>query len=332
MLGFDVATFGERLLQFVAAGSNWQFLMFAAVFFATVGAVMAIRPRSSMVERIEGERSRRSASGQRVSLRQNEPDTRLNQALGAIEKHFASDEGKRSANRLRMIQAGFTSGSAVRYYYAARVVLAVALPLAFLALLPSLFPTMSARRALLLSAGLCVAGLYLPYRWLDSKVEGRRTAIQNGFPDALDMLVVCVEAGLSLDAAIARVADQIGRPHPVIGRELRQVGLELRAGKSREEALTNLAHRTGVEDIANVTAVLIQSDALGSDLAEALRVQADEMRAKRTLRAEEIAHALPVKLTFPLVTCILPALFAVVVGPAIISIVRNLMPALTGGR
>jgi len=142
--------------------------------------------------------------------------------------------------------------------------------------------------------------------------------------------VVCVEAGLSLDAAFARVADQIGRPHPVVGYELRQVGLELRAGKTREQSLMNLATRSGVDDVANVIAVLVQSDALGSDLAEALRVQADEMRTKRMLRAEEIAHKLPVKLTFPLITCILPALFVAVVGPAMISIARNLIPQLVG--
>ena len=323
------ATAADSILQIVASGGNWQFLMFAAVFFATIGAVMAIRPRRSMTERIDGSRASRAAAP-KVSLRQEEPDTHLHNALKAIEKHFATDEDKRSANRLRMIQAGYPGNTALRYYYGVRVLLAVTLPAAFLAMVPALAPTMSVQKALLIAAGLCVAGLYLPYRWVDSKVEKRKTAISVGFPDALDMLVVCVEAGLSLDAAFARVADQIGRPHPVVGYELRQVGLELRAGKTREQSLMNLATRSGVDDVANVIAVLVQSDALGSDLAEALRVQADEMRAKRMLRAEEIAHKLPVKLTFPLITCILPALFVAVVGPAIIAIARNLIPQLTG--
>ena len=323
------ATAADSILQIVASGGNWQFLMFAAVFFATIGAVMAIRPRRSMTERIDGSRASRAAAP-KVSLRQEEPDTHLHNALKAIEKHFATDEDKRSANRLRMIQAGYPGNTALRYYYGVRVLLAVTLPAAFLAMVPALAPTMSVQKALLIAAGLCVAGLYLPYRWVDSKVEKRKTAISVGFPDALDMLVVCVEAGLSLDAAFARVADQIGRPHPVVGYELRQVGLELRAGKTREQSLMNLATRSGVDDVANVIAVLVQSDALGSDLAEALRVQADEMRAKRMLRAEEIAHKLPVKLTFPLITCILPALFVAVVGPAMISIARNLIPQLVG--
>jgi tight adherence protein C len=327
MFEIDSSTI-DRILQLIAAGGNWQFLMFGAVFFATVGAAMAIRPRRSMLDRIEGEGASRATAGPRVSLRHDDPDTRLHQALKAFENYFATDEDKRSANRLRMIRAGFSGATAVRYYYGVRVLLAIALPLAFLALVPALFPTMTFRTTLFVAAGLSIAGLYVPYRWVDSKIEARRLAIQNGFPDALDMLVVCVEAGLSLDAAFARVAEQIGRPHPVIGSELRQVGLELRAGKTREQALTNFATRSGVEDISNVTAVLIQSDALGSDLAEALRVQADEMRTKRTLRAEEIAHTLPVKLAFPLVACILPALFAVVVGPAMIAIYRHLLPAL----
>jgi tight adherence protein C len=329
MLGIDLSS-ADSILQSVAGSGNWQFLMFGAVFFATIGAAMAFRPRRSMLDRIEGEGATRAVLGPRVSLRHDEPDTRLHQALRAFENYFATDEDKRSANRLRMIRAGYAGNTAIRYYYGTRVLLALTLPIVFLALVPALFPTMTLRTMLLVAAGLCVAGLYLPYRWIESKIEARRLAIQNGFPDALDMLVVCVEAGLSLDAAFARVAEQIGRPHPVIGSELRQVGLELRAGKTREQALTNFATRSGVEDIGNVTAVLIQSDALGSDLAEALRVQADEMRAKRTLRAEEIAHTLPVKLAFPLVTCILPALFAVVVGPALIAIFKNLIPALTG--
>lgn len=330
MFGIDLTAAGDSILQIVASGGNWRFLMFAAVFFATIGAAMAFRPRRSMIDRIEGEGATRVAPGPRVSLRSEEPDNRLHQALKAIETYFATDEDKRSANRLRMIRAGYSGNAALRFYYGARVLLAVTLPMAFLAAVPALFPTMSLQTTLLVGAGLCVAGLYLPYRWVESKIEARRTTISHGFPDALDMLVVCVEAGLSLDAAFARVADQIGRPHPVIAYELRQIGLELRAGKSREQALTNFATRSGVDDVMNVTAVLVQSDALGSDLAEALRVQAEEMRATRMLRAEEIAHALPVKLTFPLVTCILPALFAVVVGPAIISIAKTLIPQLLG--
>jgi tight adherence protein C len=330
MLGIDLTAMVDSVLQIVASGGNWQYLMFAAVFFLTIGASLAVRPRRSMIERIEGEGVTRAALRPRVSLRAEEPNGRLHQALQGIEAYFASDEDKRSANRLRMIRAGYSGSAALRFYYGARALLAVTLPLAFLAAVPALFPTMSARTVLFIAAGLCVAGLYLPYRWVESKIEARRTNISHGFPDALDMLVVCVEAGLSLDAAFARVADQIGRPHPVIAHELRQIGLELRAGKSREQALTNFASRSGVDDVMNVTAVLVQSDALGSDLAEALGVQAEEMRATRMLRAEEMAHALPVKLTFPLVTCILPALFAVVVGPAIISIAKNVMPKLLG--
>jgi tight adherence protein C len=318
----------EGLLQTIVGGLSWQILMFGAVFFATLGGAIALRPRRSMADRVVGQDTR-AAPARRVSLRQEQPDTRLQRALKLIEQRIATDERERSLNRRRMIHAGYSGDTALRVYYVVRVLLAVALPTTFLISAPLLFSTMSAQTTAMVAAGLCLAGLYLPYRWVESKIEKRRTALVEGFPDALDMLVVCVEAGLSLDASLIRVGDQIAEAHPVVAFELRYVALELRAGKTREQALTNLGARSGVDDIANFAAVLIQSDALGADLSQALHVQSDEMRSKRMLRAEETAAKLPVKLSIPLILFVMPALLAAVAGPAIVAVARNLLPGLS---
>lgn len=317
----------DGLFRVIAEGEGWQFFLFGAVFFAAIGIAVVLRPRRSLAERLGADGSR-AASAQTPSLRRADPNTPLHQALKAIEKRIATDASERSATQLRMIHAGYVGDMAIRVYFVTRVFLAVTLPTVFLLSSQWLFPAMSTQKTALIAIALCGAGLYLPYRWVQSKIDSRRTAISNGFPDALDMLVVCVEAGLSLDGGLQRVADEIKKADPTVADELRLVALELRAGKSREQALTNLGVRSGVADVANFAAILIQSDALGADIAQALRVQADEMRSKRMLRAEEIAHKLPVKLSIPLVTCVLPALFAVVIGPGIISIVRNVIPHL----
>jgi len=175
-------------------------------------------------------------------------------------------------------------------------------------------------------------GLYLPNIWLQFKIKGRQQQIREGFPDILDLLVVCVEAGLGLDAAIARVSHEIKSTYPVICREFEDLALELRVGLTREEALRNLNARIGLEEVQQLTALLIQSDELGSSIAQALRVHAESMRKKRQARAEEIAAKLPVKLTLPLIFFIFPSLFIVLLGPAGIQAYEVLLPALGGGK
>lgn len=301
-------------------------LLFGAVFFATFAAAGMLRSRSSIRQRVSRSDPR---SKRKVSLRQQVPDSALHQVLKGLEKHVAPKIGQEhSGVGLLMIHAGFLDETAVRIYYSVRVLLAVTLPVGFLLLAPALAPDMPLEKMLAIALGLCAAGLYLPYRYVASRIESRKRVISEGFPDALDMLVVCVEAGLGLDAALVRVGGQIARPHPVLAEHFAQVAMELRAGKSRAEALRNLATRTGVQDVSTFVILLIQSEALGADLSQTLRVQADEMRANRMLIAEEKAHKLPVKLSIPLVLCILPAMFAVVLGPGLIDIVRNVLPHL----
>lgn len=316
-----------------ASGDQWPVLalVFGAVLLAILGIAATMQSQSTVRQRLAG--GDRAAAGQRKrpSLRPEDALTPTARALKGIERHFLpTNEEERSSIRLRMIRAGYPGEAAVAAYFISRVVLAVGLPAAFLFLVPSIDPTMPSRKILMIAAGLCALGLYLPYRITQSRTESRQRLMTEAFPDALDMLVVCVEAGLGMDAAFVRVSQQLAKPHPVLAEQLGLVALELRAGKAREDVLRNLGIRTGVEDINSFATLLIQSEALGTNLAQTLKVQAEEMRTKRMLRAEEKAHQLPVKLTIPLVAFILPAMFAVVLGPGIIGIVRNILPHLGG--
>ncbi len=168
-------------------------------------------------------------------------------------------------------------------------------------------------------------GFFLPDLYLQRKTHARKRKIFEGFPDALDLMVVCVEAGMGLDAAIKRVGDEIVLKNKVLSDEFRILSLELRAGKARADALRNLASRTDLEDISSLVTLLIQTDRFGTRIAQALRVHSDAMRTKRYQRAEEMAAKLPVKMVFPLIFFIFPSLFVAIIGPGIIKIYRNLL-------
>ncbi|HUU35073.1 MAG TPA: type II secretion system F family protein [Vicinamibacterales bacterium] len=164
---------------------------------------------------------------------------------------------------------------------------------------------------------------YLPVFWLGSKIDARRREIRNGLPDATDLLIVCLEAGSGIDQALARVADELQIAYPSLARELELIGSETRAGKQRMEAFKNFAERTKVDDVRSLVAMLVQTDRFGTSLGMALRTHADTSRTKRRQRAEEKAAKLGVKLLFPLVFCLFPAFFAVVLGPSMVQIYRQ---------
>jgi tight adherence protein C len=167
-------------------------------------------------------------------------------------------------------------------------------------------------------------GYVLPSVMVGRRVKQRQKEMQKALPDALDMLVVSVEAGLGLNQAMMRVSEEIDRISPVLSEQLSLVNLEIRAGTARDEALRNLADRTGLADIASLVGMLIQTDRFGTSVAQALRVHADTMRTKRRQRAEEAAAKTTIKMIFPLVFCIFPALFVVILGPAVIEIMHAL--------
>jgi tight adherence protein C len=174
-------------------------------------------------------------------------------------------------------------------------------------------------------------GLYLPTFFIRARADRRQRELINGFPDALDLMLVCVEAGLGLEAAFARVGMEMTTSHPRLAEQFGAVVLELRAGRSHEDALRRMADRAGADDIRGFATLLIQSTKLGSSIAQTLRIYASEMREKRRMRAEEKAHRLPVLISIPLVACMLPAMIGVLMLPAAIRVVRAVLPALHHG-
>ena len=230
--------------------------------------------------------------------------------------------------RTGLLRAGYRNPNAFVLYFGFKVFFAILFVLLFLAARVSLMLVFPATPLIVLPVVLAVAGFYLPDIWLRVKIAGRQEKITEGFPDALDLMVVCVESGMGLDAALTRVGEEMRLTNTVLSDEFRQLNLELRAGKQRSEALRNLALRTGLDDVSSLTTLLIQTDRFGTSVAQALRVHSDSMRTKRYQRAEEMAAKLPVKLVFPLILFIFPALFVVIVGPAAIKIMRHLLPAM----
>ena len=165
-------------------------------------------------------------------------------------------------------------------------------------------------------------GYFLPVFWLKRKIKARQKAIENGLPDALDLLIVCIEAGSSLDQAVVKASDELEITHPALAYELRLITTEIRAGKPRLEAFRNFADRTEVPDVRSLVAMLVQTDRFGTSVAQALRIHAETSRTKRRQRAEERAAKVGVKLVFPLVLCIFPSLYVVILGPLAIAVYR----------
>lgn len=253
-------------------------------------------------------------------------------ALGPIGKLATPKEGwEQSPLRQRFMHAGWRDENAAPLFFGAKALLTFAL-----AGLGVLFIGVSGvqvkENGLLITVlGLAAIGYYFPNMVLSRRVFTRKRELFENLPDAVDLMMVCMEAGLGLDAAIARVAQEMRLKSADLADELYLVGLELRAGASRERALRNFALRTGVEEVDELVTMLVQCDRFGTSIAESLRVHADTLRTKRRQRAEEAAAKIPVKLLFPLIFFIFPALLLVLMGPAIISIYRVLLPAMTGG-
>jgi tight adherence protein C len=221
-----------------------------------------------------------------------------------------------SKTRAKLMHAGFRGQNAVEVFWGVKIGMAlIGIGLAAAVIL-LVVPTVRPEYKFLIGTGTVSAFFYAPGLYLDRLVKKRQRAILNGLPDALDLLVVCVEAGMGLDGAIQRVGQELGLKEPVLSGELKLLTLELRAGKSRREALKNLSTRVGLEDVGSLVALLIQADMFGTSIAQTLRVYADAMRTKRFQRAEEIAAKLPVKLLLPLVFFIFPTLLLIILGPA----------------
>ena len=224
----------------------------------------------------------------------------------------------------RLVRAGFRNPNAVRVFNGTRVVSTVVLSL--VALGAGIRSYATSQNLLFLTAGGLFVGYQAPMQFLLMRIRRRQHAIERGLPNALDLMVVCVEAGLGLDQTTLQVAKELQNAHPEICEEFAVMNLEMRAGKRRVEALHNLADRTGVDELKKLVAVLIQTDRFGTSIAQSLRGHSEYMRVMARQRAEERASKLAVKLVFPIFFCVLPSLFVVTVGPVLTRLVRDLIP------
>jgi tight adherence protein C len=268
------------------------------------------------------------------SLRSDRVESAWLNLVDRIEKTGLSlVDTKDKKVRQLLFAAGYTAPYAPRVYTLVRLLGVFVLPalVLFQFWVRGTSPTLT---VLYFSVVIAAAiGLFLPLLVVRAKAGQRQQEIINGFPDALDLMLVCVEAGLGLEAAFARVGMEMTDSHPRIAEQLGTVVLELRAGRNREDALRRLADRAGADEIRAFATLLIQSTKLGSSVAQTLRIYASEMRERRRLRAEEKAHRLPVLLSIPLVACMLPVMIGVLMLPAAIRVMRAILPALaaTGG-
>jgi tight adherence protein C len=244
-------------------------------------------------------------------------------ALARVSRVLPTSTKEMSRIRKRLLRAGFTSPSAAVVYAALEVALPVVVGVCTVSVLGS-------GRGILIGSLLAIAGYLVPGMVLGRMVTRRQMQIRNGLPDALDLVIVCVEAGLSLDHAVLKASEELALSHPALADELQQLTNEIRAGKPRMEAFRNFADRTKVDDVRALVAMLIQTDRFGTSIAPALRTHADTGRSMRRQRAEERAAKLGVKLVFPLVFCLFPAMYVVMLGPGAIRIIRVLIQGLGG--
>jgi tight adherence protein C len=281
------------------------------------GAALAFAPgATATIERRLGE-----VTGTRVKGSEDEPgyDRVIIDTLkkfGAMAPQSRSEMGKLQQ---RLVTAGYRGHEAVTVFFGIRLGCA----LAMFALLAT---PIIVRPNLMFALLGCAFGYLLPSMALGRMAKKRQHRIRLGLPDALDLLVVSVEAGLGLDQAIQRVGAELDFAHPELSEELRLINLELRAGKGRIDALRNLADRTGVDDIVSLVAMLVQTDKFGTSVAQSLRVHSETVRTKRRQRAEEAAAKTGVKMVFPLVFCIFPAIWIVTIGPAAIKFIQVIVP------
>jgi tight adherence protein C len=241
---------------------------------------------------------------------------RIEQALDPLSKALPLSPDDNNRTRSWLIQAGYREQRHVTIYQGVRVLFAV---IGFLSV-----ALISGLKSPPLLLGVTALGFFIPRFFLKRKINDRQTRIRLGMPDALDLTVICVEAGLSLDQAMMRVGEDLRHAHPDLSDEFYLMNLELRAGKPRADALRNLYNRTGVDDVKALVTTLVQTDRFGTSIAQALRVHSDSLRTERRQRAEEQAAKTTIKMVPPLVVFVLPSIIIVTLGPAIISLYRTL--------
>jgi tight adherence protein C len=296
-----------------------------AVTLVVVGLFdLATTPSRAVSQEVKELQSRSPSPFGSVSRRRRQSSKqKLQEAVGKLGEQMIRRGGRDLVGwTKRLVQAGFWRPDATRIFYGARVVVTVGLILT--GLIGGAILDLRLAVMMLLALWLGGLGWLAPSWYVSQRRRKRRTEISRALADALDLLVACVEAGISLNQALVRVADEIRNISEALSAELVMVNLEIRAGTARDDALRNFAERTGVEDIENLVSTLIQTERFGTSVGRALRVQADTLRQKRRQRAEEAAAKTTIKLVFPLVLFVFPALFVVILGPAVIQVVQAL--------
>lgn len=303
-----------------------ELLIFVAVVMVTVGVIREVEKQMDQRRRLGNQMTQGPAASSLMAKRASDaPFFRWIRASTSI-----SDNEERSRLRQALLLAGFENPNATVWYVVCRFALAILLPGLFI-FAQFLSPTPDTGLGIVMwPLVLCAVGLFAPGRILTILASNRQTQLEIEFPDALDLMVVCVEAGLSLDASFVRVGQEMAQSHPGISGEIERVTDQLRAGRARPDALRAMADRTGVSGIKSFVALLIQTEVLGSSIAQTLRTFSSEMRETRFIKAEEKAMRIPVLMTIPLVACILPVIITALLLPAMIDVSQTLMPALTG--
>jgi tight adherence protein C len=299
--------------------------------FVVVGVVLAQRSLLSAM----AVRRRMGGPGQGQQQERNQggilrSESVNNRFLIWIQSALLTDTGDRTKLRRDLAFAGFDHPAAPAIYVATRMSLAIGLPLFLILGLPLIGRPIQGLGAIVVPLLVCGVALIVPRSFVQRRAAARREALEFQFPDALDLLVVCVEAGLGLEAAVVRVADEVRESHPRIAHEFGQLATEMEAGRGRADALRAMAERVDVDSVKSFVALLIQTEALGVSIAQSLRTYSVEMRETRFLKAEEKAMRIPVLMTVPIVACFMPVIIVALLLPPLIDVVRTLMPTLAG--
>lgn len=317
-MGLLLESFGNN------AGMVLGLLVFLAVGTLSFGAMTMLRVRGAVKRRAAGitlDVQYRSGQSSR-SLRHSS----LKAAQRLIEyatKHYSGlDDNNMRVLRRRLVQAGLFDPRAVGFFFLGRMVLAVGLGVAAFIVLPS-FPQVHGSGFWMVVGVAGVAGYVAPSMYIDKRIKTLRLEHRAGFPDFMDLLVVCADSGLSMEAALDRVGRELADSYPSLSANIHMANLEIRAGRTVSEALEHLAERLGLDEARSFATLIQQSGELGSSITDALRVYSDDMRHKRLSRAEEKAYALPAKLSVPMMVCIFPVLFVVILLPVVVRVMLN---------
>jgi tight adherence protein C len=284
---------------------------------------MMMRQKQDPLEKLKQANLRDSAasSGTKTNLRAGKQNKKLDRYATFLEPQ---DAKQLSQIRLKLMQAGYRHRDAVRYFHFAQFALAVSLLILgviYYVLFKSGTET-STQETLLYILGPAGIGYMMPKYWVTKRQQKRQEEIQDGFPDSLDMMLVCIEAGQSMDQSIIRVASEMRASYPALAEEFEIVALQIKAGRDKPSVLGEMAERCGVQDISSFVTVLVQSQTFGTSIGEALRVYAGEMRDKRVMRAEEKANKLPTKMTLATMMLTVPPLLIILVGPSVLGIME----------